>query len=99
MLKALLVNALFLCAMLLPLVACSPAPRAAQTYTNSSGSMIYLENNTESCGRSCNGEYDRCGESQAASEPVGRGQMSGIFGGEADCRSTLRNCLKTCRGR
>jgi hypothetical protein len=34
-----------------------------------------------------------------AQNPVGRGQMSDLFGGSADCRATLKSCMDACRSR
>jgi hypothetical protein len=97
-----IVKALFLCLILGAvsggLVACSPASRCCEdTYRTKSGQLIYLEDDMQSCERSCNAAYDRCAESMAARSPVGNGQMTGILGGEADCRDSLRSCLKDCR--
>ncbi len=92
-----IVRVLFLCLLIGTVAACTPAPGTTQTYTTNTGKVLYLENDQESCTRSCNASYDRCGESRAASSQVGRGQFTGVFGGEADCRETLRSCLKMCK--
>lgn len=97
-----IVKALSFCVLGLLIVstaACSRAPRRVDTYTNASGAVTVLENDRESCVRSCNAEYDRCGDTNAAQEVVGRGQMTGIFGGQADCRDDLRSCLARCKSR
>lgn len=93
-----IVKALFLC-LFLAFAACSAAPRQAQTYTNNAGAVIPLENDRESCTHSCNAEYDRCNETSAAQRPVGRGQLTAIFGGRADCKEDLRPCLAMCKAR
>ncbi len=81
------------------LSACTPASRNADTYTSTAGTTIFLESDRGACINACNTEFDRCSDMTAAQKPVGRGQMTGIFGAEADCKASLRNCLKECRAR
>lgn len=96
-------KALSLCLLLafvVGLSACSAAPHKSESYTSSTtGSTMMLDNDRESCTRSCNAEMDRCGDTNAAQEQVGRGQLTGVFGGRADCRNDLRACLARCRSR
>jgi hypothetical protein len=94
-----IVKALFLFTVSLFVVSCTAAPNAAATYTSNSGAVVYLDNDRESCVRSCNADFDRCGDTRAAQAPVGRGQMTGILGGAADCNAALRTCLGACKGR
>lgn len=82
----------------LGLAACSAAPKKSDTYMSGSGAVMYLDNDQEACTRSCNAEFDRCGDSRAAQEQVGRsGQMTGVFGGQADCKDDMRSCLSRCK--
>lgn len=84
--------------LLVCLIACTPAPKQADTYTSGNGEIVVL-GDRDACESACNTDYDRCGDSMAAGEVVGRGQMTGIFGGNADCKSDLRSCLSACKGR
>ncbi len=79
--------------------ACSAAPQKNTSYTSSSGVVTMLDNDQESCARSCNADFDRCSESSAAQSPVGRGQMTGIFGAQADCKDSLKACFSRCKAR
>lgn len=81
------------------LCACTAAPKHADTYTDSAGATLYLESDRDSCVRSCNVDFDRCGETKAAKTPVGRGDMTGILGSGAECKDSLKTCLAGCRKR
>ncbi|HBM91170.1 MAG TPA: hypothetical protein DD400_04775 [Rhodospirillaceae bacterium] len=95
-----IVKALFLfVGSLVFLSACTPAPRSVDSYTSAAGTTVFFENDRDACISSCNTEFDRCSDMTAAQNPVGRGQMTGIFGAEADCKDSLRSCLKECRVR
>ncbi|MDD2325297.1 MAG: hypothetical protein PHW63_04750 [Alphaproteobacteria bacterium] len=93
------VKALSLCLMLVALTACSGASKKADTYTNDAGAVTILDNDREACTRSCNAEFDRCSGTAAAESRVGRGQMTGIFGAQADCKDDMKACLSRCRAR
>lgn len=81
------------------LSACSGYYKQKDSYVASSGSTTTLESDSQSCASSCNAEFERCGETGAAHSSVARGRLTGIIGAEADCRASLRRCLKTCRAR
>jgi len=98
MLQNRIMKALSLC-LLLAAAACSPARQQGETYTSKSGEVMHIENNRESCVRSCNNDYDRCSETGAAQESVGRGQMNGVLGGGADCKDDMKSCLADCKTR
>ncbi len=93
-----MMKALSLCLLVLA-AACTPAPQRTDTYTSGSGDVVFIENDREACVRSCNADYDRCGDTRAAGEQVGRGQMTGVFGGAADCKADLKSCLSSCKAR
>ncbi len=97
-----MMKALSLCILLLlvaGVAACSAAPRKnADTYTSSTGAVTIIENDQESCRRSCDAEFNRCSETKAAQRDVGRdGQMNAVFGGGADCRDDMKACLGRCK--
>lgn len=80
------------------LSACSGAKKDRDSYTSGSGQVMFLENDMESCSRSCNADFDRCNDSKAAQRDVGRdGQMNAVFGGGADCRDDMKACLGRCK--
>jgi hypothetical protein len=99
MLNPRIVKALSLCALCFALAACSGASKKTDSYVSSTGVATILDNDKESCTRSCNAEYDRCGDTSAAQSPVGRGQFTGIFGAQADCKTDLRSCFARCKAR
>ncbi len=94
-----LTGALSLCLLVGALAGCSGAAKKSDTYTAPSGAIMTLENDGESCTRSCNADFDRCSSTRAAESKVGRGQMTGIFGAQADCKADMKTCLKACRDR
>jgi hypothetical protein len=94
-----IVKALFLCALLTATAACTAAPKKIDTYTSGSGAVMTLENDAESCKRSCDNDFDRCSDTSAAQAQVGRGQMTGVFGAGADCKDDMKACLARCKGR
>jgi hypothetical protein len=93
------VKTLFLFALVLSVAACSGARKHTETYTSPSGGVMVLDNDYESCTRSCNAEYDRCNSTRAAESKVGRGSMTGIFGAQADCKASMKTCLARCKER
>ncbi|HAX91638.1 MAG TPA: hypothetical protein DCY07_05450 [Rhodospirillaceae bacterium] len=89
-----------LCVFVLAVSACTPAPKKSTTYTGASGAVTLLENDRESCTRSCNADFDRCAGTKAAQTPIGRaGQMDGVLGAQADCNAAIKSCLSRCKGR
>ena len=94
-----LVKALSLCLLLCAVSACSGASKKPETYVNDAGAVTVLDNDRESCTRSCNADFDRCSGTSAAESKVGRGQMTGIFGAQADCKADMKACLSRCRAR
>ncbi|MDD3182240.1 MAG: hypothetical protein PHD48_05490 [Alphaproteobacteria bacterium] len=96
-----IVRALSLCAVLVVVLAgCSGAAKKSDSYTSSSGAVMVLDSDRESCTRSCNADFDRCSSTTAAQEPVGRnGQMTGILGAQADCKAHMKSCLNRCKAR
>lgn len=95
-----IVKPLFLCALLcLSIAACTPAPRHTDSYVGAGGEVTILENDREACVRSCNAEYDRCGDARASQGVGYNGQMQGVLGGAADCRADLKSCLSMCKTR
>ena len=94
-----IVKALSLCAILAMIAGCSGAARKGDTYTSGSGAVMALDNDRESCTRSCNADFDRCSATSAAQSQVGRGQMTGVFGAQADCKVDMKSCLNSCKAR
>ena len=96
-----IVKALSFCLLATTLAACSAAPRKYDSYTsNATGAVTVLESPRESCITSCNTEFDRCSETRAAEDVVGRsGAFTGLLGAAADCKAALRSCLAACKGR
>ncbi|MGE4350623.1 MAG: hypothetical protein AB7E52_00360 [Bdellovibrionales bacterium] len=93
-------KALSLCLIIGALAACSGAAHHADTYTDSTGAVMFLDNPQEACRSACNADYDRCMSTSAAQEPVGRnGQMTGVLGAVADCKADLKSCLRSCKSR
>lgn len=97
-----IVKALSFCLLLaFAVAACTPAPRKNDSYVSPvSGSVTRVESGRESCVASCNGDFDRCSDSYAATATVGRsGDLGSSLGAAADCRASLRSCLAACKGR
>jgi len=94
-----IVRALSLCAALVLVAACTAAPKKSDTYTSGAGAITVLENDQEACSRSCNVDFDRCNSTSAAEAQVGRGQMTGVFGAQADCKDDMKSCLRRCKSR
>lgn len=92
-----IVKALSVCVLLLAVAACSGASKRQTTYTNDAGAVTLLESDAESCKRTCNADFDRCTSTSAAEGPVGKGQFTGVFGAQADCKDDMRACLKRCK--
>jgi len=99
MLTPKIMKALSLCALGVVLVGCTAAPKRTDSYVSSSGAVTMIENDKESCMHSCNAEFDRCGDTTAAQTQVGRGQLTGVFGAQADCKDDMRACLARCKTR
>jgi len=86
-------------ATLLLLAACVSGTRPQSTYTSpTTGKTTVIESDREMCNRACNDDYNRCMDSQAASETI-PGTPPGMFGAAAECRSELAKCLPGCKGR
>jgi len=94
-----IVKALSLCVLILSVAACSGAAKKSDTYVSSAGAVTILDNDREACTRSCNAEFDRCSSTGAAEQQVGRGQMTGVFGAQADCKDDMKACLNRCKSR
>jgi len=75
----------------------SGAPKS-DTYTDSKGETTVIESDREMCVHSCNEEYSRCMDTDAAQRNPD-GMSSGMFGASGDCRSSLKDCLPSCKGR
>lgn len=57
------------------------------------------ETDQESCRRSCESDYARCGESESARRSPLLGGSSDRIGGAAACQQSLKSCLSRCKGR
>lgn len=58
-----------------------------------------LETDQESCRRSCESDYARCGEAESARRSPLLGGSSDRIGGAAVCQQSLKSCLPRCKGR
>jgi hypothetical protein len=84
---------------LLLLTACVSGTKPQSSYTSpTTGKTTVIESDREMCTSSCNADYNRCMDSQAASQGI-PGTPSGMFGASAECRSELSDCLPGCKGR
>ncbi|MDX9690423.1 MAG: hypothetical protein EOM37_03465 [Proteobacteria bacterium] len=77
--------------------ACTGSYHKRDSYVAKSGAVVNLETDKQSCQATCDSEYDRCMETGAAQSPVGRGQMTGVLGAQADCSASMRSCQNRCR--
>lgn len=86
--------------MVLSLSACVSGKPDADTYTSRSGAVTAVETDRESCVRSCNREYERCGDvlsstrSDVSNQPTPK-----PFGVASECKDSLKTCLARCKGR
>jgi hypothetical protein len=80
------------------LSACSGQP-TADTYTDHAGKTTVIQTDREQCISSCNETYNVCMESFSSRNNGGVIGPSGMFGGGADCRKDLKDCLPQCQGR
>jgi hypothetical protein len=76
---------------------CVSGTTPPDTYVGKNGKTIIIESDSEMCKRSCNEDYSRCMDSQAASTNEGLDAPSGVFGASAACRNDLQKCLPTCK--
>ena len=83
------------------LAACAAAPRHTDTYVSpSTGAVTAVESSRETCIRRCNSDFDRCSDTYAAGTQVGpSGDLGGTLGPAAGCKTEIRSCLQTCKGR
>ncbi len=91
-------SALLLIAGIISLSACSGAPRS-DSYTSRIGAATTLDSDRESCMRTCNADYVRCADTDAARRNIGGNEAADLFGAAANCKQTLKNCLPRCKGR
>ena len=83
----------------LTLAGCVSGVKPADTYTDKSGKTTVILSDEEMCKRSCNEDYGRCMDTDAASSNEGIDAPPGMFGASADCRNSLKSCLKPCGSR
>lgn len=79
------------------LSACSGIP-PSDVYHDSTGKDVTINSDKEQCVHSCNDTYSVCMESYAA-QNSGVNGPAGMFGGSADCRNNLQDCLPGCKAR
>lgn len=89
----------FLFVVLVALAGCSSGRTKTDTYTSSTGAVTVIESDREACINSCNSEYSRCGDSDAARRGAGGDIPSDMFGAKAECKDALKDCLPRCKGR
>ncbi len=79
------------------LTSCVSGVSKQDTYTDRNGDTTVIQTNREMCVQSCNDDYNRCMDSDAAqTNPAG--MPPGMFGASGDCRSALKDCLPQCKG-
>lgn len=79
------------------LMACVSGTKPPDTYTSPSGKTTIIESNSETCRRSCNSDYSRCMDTNPARNNEGLVDVpAGMFGASADCKDSLRTCLRGC---
>ena len=81
------------------LTGCISGTTPTDSYTNKTGKTTLIQSDREQCTRSCNEEYSRCMDTQAARQSPVAGAPDGMFGASSDCRSALKDCLPDCRSR
>lgn len=78
----------------LALAACVSGRPKQDTYTSKSGQVTVIENGYESCSRSCNEDYARCGDADSTRKSIDATQK--LFGGAGACSSSLSSCMSRC---
>ena len=76
---------------------CISGLKKPDTYVGKDGKVTVIENDRESCQRSCNEDYSRCMDSRAAEDNSGINGPSGVFGASGECRDDLQKCLPGCK--
>lgn len=79
------------------LSACVSGKKPPETYVGIDGKSVIIENDEETCLRSCNDTYSRCMDSSFTETNDGYNGPSGVFGASAECRSDLQQCLRICK--
>ncbi len=69
------------------------------TYTDSAGKTTVIQSDKDMCTQSCNDDYSRCMETSDAQDNGNVHGPAGMFGASAECRTTLKDCLPTCKSR
>jgi hypothetical protein len=91
---------LAVCVSGLLLAACVSGKSEGDTYTSPSGAVKSIQSDREACTRSCNNEFERCGDmlsstrSDVSNQPTTR-----PFGIVSECKDSLKSCLDRCKGR
>jgi hypothetical protein len=91
-------KALIILSSCLLLSGCISGRPKSDTYTDSAGKTTVIQSDKEMCVQSCNDDYSRCMDTDSAQDNGGVHGPAGMFGGGADCRNSLKNCLPTCKG-
>jgi len=86
--------------LILALAGCISGKPEDTTYTSpSTGQTTVIQSDKEMCEQSCNDNYSRCMDTQAASSGDLHGLPTGSFGASGECRSELQSCLPGCKSR
>lgn len=80
------------------LSACISGRPKTESYTDSNGVTTAIQSDKDVCKQSCNDDYSRCSETDGAKDNSGVQGARGFFGASAECRSTLKSCLGSCKG-
>jgi hypothetical protein len=90
----------------LVLASCVSGRQPDYVYTSpTTGQSTLIQSDKEMCESSCNADYSRCMDTQAASQGDNytglnyNGQAAGLVGPAADCRNELSSCLPGCKSR
>ncbi len=85
--------------LLVMMTACVSGKAPEDTYTSpTTGKTTLIQSDREMCTNSCNEDYSRCMDSQAAEQSL-PGTTPGMFGASAQCSRELHKCLPSCSTR
>lgn len=94
------IGKIFVALLAVPMLAgCISGKPSVEGYTSPGGKTTVIESDREQCVSACNADDSRCMDTQAARTSPVAGSSSGMFGASADCRASLQNCLRGCKGR
>ena len=81
------------------LTGCVSGKPQSDTYTSTDGVTAPISTDYESCIKTCNDSYVRCGDIDVTRRGVGIDAPTDLFGANASCKDSLKKCLPRCKGR